>query len=346
LKSRLHILIPVAVGLLVVVAIAAYAYDSSRDERVAQGITVAGVDIGGMSRSQARARLERVLVPRYNRTLVVRAAGSSYKLSAREASVGVDVDGMVDAAVARSRRGNLISRTWRDVTGGEVDEDMAARVTYSRAVAQRFVARVAKATDVKPVNASVSFSGAGPSEITGKDGRKLDGRSLAASLQRALLDTSVPAGITATVRTVHPKVRSSDLADEYPYLITVDRGHFELHFFRDLKLVRSYRIAVGQVGLETPAGLYHIQNKAVNPAWHVPNSAWAGDLAGTVVPGGTPQNPIKARWMGIFDGAGIHGTDNIGSLGSAASHGCVRMSIPDVIDLYDRVPVQTPIYIA
>jgi lipoprotein-anchoring transpeptidase ErfK/SrfK len=84
---------------------------------------------------------------------------------------------------------------------------------------------------------------------------------------------------------------------------------------------------------------------AVNPAWSVPNSAWAGDLAGTVVPGGTPENPLKARWMGIFDGAGIHGTDDLASLGSAASHGCIRMSIPDVINLYDQVDVGTPIYI-
>ena len=125
----------------------------------------------------------------------------------------------------------------------------------------------------------------------------------------------------------------------------VDRGAFQLRLYKDLKLKKSYRIAVGQVGLETPAGLYAIQNKAVNAAWTVPNSAWAGDMAGQVVPGGTPQNPLKARWMGIFAGAGIHGTDQVGSLGSAASHGCVRMAIPDVIELYDQVEVKTPIYI-
>ena len=49
--------------------------------------------------------------------------------------------------------------------------------------------------------------------------------------------------------------------------------------------------------------------------------------------------------MGIFDGAGIHGTDEPSSLGSAASHGCVRMAIPDVIELYDQVSVGTPVYI-
>ena len=83
----------------------------------------------------------------------------------------------------------------------------------------------------------------------------------------------------------------------------------------------------------------------MDPAWNVPESDWAGALAGTVVPGGIPENPLKARWMGIFDGAGIHGTDDVGSLGTAASHGCVRMAVPDVIELYDQVSVGTPIYI-
>ena len=50
--------------------------------------------------------------------------------------------------------------------------------------------------------------------------------------------------------------------------------------------------------------------------------------------------------MGIFDGAGIHGTDAVGSLGSAASHGCIRMAIPDVEKLYDEVDTGAPVYIA
>ena len=113
----------------------------------------------------------------------------------------------------------------------------------------------------------------------------------------------------------------------------VNRGAFKLTLYKNLKLAKSYGIAVGQVGLETPAGLYHVQNKAVNPAWTMPNSDWVapGDR-GKVVPGGTAENPLKARWLGIYAGAGIHGTDAEGSIGTAASHGCIRMRIPDVID--------------
>ena len=78
----------------------------------------------------------------------------------------------------------------------------------------------------------------------------------------------------------------------------------------------------------------------------MPNSDWAGELAGRVIPGGVPENPLKARWLGIYNGAGIHGTDATGSIGTNASHGCIRMLIPDVIELYDRVPVGAPVYIA
>ena len=70
-------------------------------------------------------------------------------------------------------------------------------------------------------------------------------------------------------------------------------------------------------------------------------------LAGTVVPPG-PSDPLKARFMSFEGGAGIHGIDpsEYSSIGQDASHGCVRMRIPDVIALYDKTPVGTPVYIA
>src|SRR5436190_1887665 len=76
-----------------------------------------------------------------------------------------------------------------------------------------------------------------------------------------------------------------------------------------------------------------------------PNAAWAGSLAGQVIPGGAPNNPLKARWLGITDGVGIHGTGEDWSIGSRASHGCIRMHVHDVIALYLRVPVGTPVLI-
>jgi lipoprotein-anchoring transpeptidase ErfK/SrfK len=98
-------------------------------------------------------------------------------------------------------------------------------------------------------------------------------------------------------------------------------------------------------GLSTPAGQFSITDKQVNPAWHVPNAAWAGSLAGQVIPGGAPNNPLRARWLGIRDGVGIHGTNEDWSIGSRASHGCIRMHVGDVIALYPRVPIGTPVLI-
>jgi lipoprotein-anchoring transpeptidase ErfK/SrfK len=135
-------------------------------------------------------------------------------------------------------------------------------------------------------------------------------------------------------------VTTDELAQEYPVYLTLDRASFQLRLWENLKLAKTYTVAVGQQGLETPAGTYTIDDKQVDPYWHVPDSAWAGE----VIPPG-PENPLQARWMGFYNGAGIHGTSDIGSLGTAASHGCVRMSVPDVIELYDQVPLGTPIYV-
>ena len=178
----------------------------------------------------------------------------------------------------------------------------------------------------------------------GQPGLAVNAGQMTAAINHAARSPGRDQAIPAVVHQTKPDVSKKDLAQAYPRYIYIDRANFTLRFYHHLKLEKSYTIAVGQQGLETPAGLYHAQDKQVDPSWHVPNSAWAGSLAGQVIPPG-PADPLKARWIGIFDGAGIHGTDELSSLGSAASHGCVRMAIPDVIDLYDRVQVGDPIYV-
>ena len=122
-------------------------------------------------------------------------------------------------------------------------------------------------------------------------------------------------------------------------VVTIHRRGFRLRLFKDLEPVASYRVAVGMSGHETPRGRFAIVNRAVDPAWSAPDKPWAGAYRDEVVPGGAAENPLKARWLGIVDGVGIHGTDAVWSLGSRASHGCIRMAVPDVKRLFDRVPV-------
>ncbi len=145
--------------------------------------------------------------------------------------------------------------------------------------------------------------------------------------------------------TERPDRTFMDLAKRYPRVIAVDRDGKVLRLYKNLKLAHKYKIAVGQAGLETSAGRYKIQEKIVDPDWHVPKSSWAGDLAGRTIPAGDPQNPLEARYMGFHDGEGIHGTAELSSLGSAASHGCIRMAVPDVKQLYREVKVGTPVFV-
>jgi lipoprotein-anchoring transpeptidase ErfK/SrfK len=204
---------------------------------------------------------------------------------------------------------------------------------------------VRRHVDADPQDAKVDFSASGLSKVTGHDGFQLDKAILRTRVQAALLKPGATQRTVAPpIHRIHPQVTTDDLAKKYSTAIIVNRNTHTLSLYKDLKLSKTYPIAVGMQGLETPAGLYDIENKQVNPYWHVPNSSWAGSLAGHVIPPG-PENPIKARWMGIIGGAGIHGTTDDASIGSNASHGCIRMHIPDVIDLYDRVPVGAAVYI-
>jgi lipoprotein-anchoring transpeptidase ErfK/SrfK len=194
-------------------------------------------------------------------------------------------------------------------------------------------------------DASVDLEHGSVDPTPSQTGRRVKFNTLRKDLKRTLLDARAPKTVKVHTKTVEPEVSSDELAEKYPAVIVVDRGAFTLKLYKHLELVKTYGIAVGMAGLETPSGTYSIQNKQVDPAWHVPNSAWAGSLAGQVIPGGAPNNPLKARWMGIYNGVGIHGTAEDWSIGSQASHGCIRMHVSDVIDLYPRVAVGTKVLI-
>jgi lipoprotein-anchoring transpeptidase ErfK/SrfK len=323
-----------------------FAYDSGHRDVIAQGVTIGGVDVGGLTGAQARSRLQERLVEPLRQPVIVRHGRYRARLGAAQAHLRVDVDASVAEALRRSRNGNPLSRTVRTITGGTIAAQIKPVVTYDARAVSGLVRRVARTLDRRPRDASVRPSAYGLQRVASRPGRAVVERRLKARIVSALTTADGTRAVSVPVRRVAPKVTTGELARRYPTYLVVNRSGFVLKLYKKLKLVKTYPVAVGQVGLETPAGLYHIQNKAVNPAWSVPNSAWAGDLAGQVIPGGAPNNPIRARWLGIYDGAGIHGTTETGSLGSAASHGCIRMAVPDVVDLYPRVPLHTPIYIA
>ena len=165
-------------------------------------------------------------------------------------------------------------------------------------------------------------------------GRALNVKAPARRDQLTLSKPTAPHILRPGRRILKARVNANDLARAYRTVITIDRNNFKLRLFKRLKFSKSYGVAVGLPAYPTPAGRFQISNKQVNPAWTAPNSPWAGELAGTTTPGGSAANPLRARWMGIAGGVGIHGTSQEYSIGSRASHGCIRMRVADVINLY------------
>jgi L,D-transpeptidase catalytic domain/Putative peptidoglycan binding domain len=325
------------------VVAAGYGYAQSQDDMIAKGVRVGTINLSGLSATEARKKLTRVFKP-LGKPLVLRYKGGHLLLSPRQARVRLDVDELVSQALARSHRGSFLTRAWRQLTGGRVESRIRPRVRYSRSVILSVVDKLKSRVEKKPVNAVLIPSYDRLVLKGGNRGIEVKAAKLRWQMRHALSSRFASRTIRVPVRKVEPEVTVESMRRDNPSYITIDRGNFTLRVYDHLRFVKSYGIAVGQAGLETPAGVYHIQDKQVDPWWHVPNSAWAGSLAGQVIPPG-PSDPLKARWMGLFNGAGIHGTDQDWSIGQAVSHGCVRMHIPDVIDLYDRVSVGTPVYI-
>jgi lipoprotein-anchoring transpeptidase ErfK/SrfK len=333
-------------SVLAVVMLAMYFYDRSQRQQIAPGVKIGEVSVGGLSAAAARAKLQRDLVANMERPVTIRLGARTWRLGPREAGLTIDASALVGEAVAASRQGSIFSRTVRSLTGARVSHDVPLRATYSSRSLRDITARIAFDVDRPAVNASVVPSATGLTEVQGHEGTAVDTTLLHSRIARALTGVLEARSVVVPAHAVAPTVSTAQLAADYPAYIVVDRSGFTLRFYEHLHLASTYPIAVGMQGLETPAGLYHVQWKQVDPPWYVPHSAWAGALAGKTIPPG-PEDPLKARFMSFDGGAGIHGIapSEYSSIGHDASHGCVRMRIPDVIALYSRTPVGTPVYI-
>lgn len=321
-------------------------YDASRTDRIAEGVTAAGVDLGGMTVDEARALLTREVEQRLDQPLTVRYRERRFVIEPALVDVSTNVDSLVRAAVAESREGNFLTRAFRDLTGQGLETDLQLRVDYSVDALGRVVAGIRRELERPARDASSSASFTGVRITPSSTGVAVRARALRRSIVDRLVSAEAARSVRVPATVLKPKVTTKELKARYRHFIAISRSRRELRLFVNGRLAKTYRVGIGAVGFDTPAGIYEVETKAANPAWYVPNSDWAGDLAGKVIAGDDPSNPIKARWMGFYDGAGIHGTDDEASIGGAASHGCIRMLIRDVIDLYDRVPLHTPLSIA
>ncbi len=332
-----------AVLLAAALVAGAFLYDHAEEGKIASGVTIDGIEVGGMDADEAEAKVRRALLRPLDRPLRAVYRERTWQLPAAKLKLRAEVGAVAEEAVRLSREGDLPTRLGRYLGGDQLEVELSADLAYSRQAVNRFVRHIAADLDREARSASVRPGADALEVVASRPGRKLRDVRLTRELDEAAIGAG-PRTVPVHVHATAPDVTTKEVAFSYPSYLTLDRANFTLRLWKGLELARTYTVAVGQEGLETPEGLYAIEWMEENPVWHVPESDWAGDLAGQTIPPG-PENPIKARWMAIYEGAGIHGTEETASLGSAASHGCVRMSIPDVEELYEEVEVGTPVFI-
>ena len=198
---KTKIAIVVGVAALVLGAVGAYAYDDSRKDRIADGVTIGGVDVGGMTATEAEQAVRSQLLDPLRHPLKVGYAGHSWKLPVKQLKVHAEVSAAVQRALDESRDGWLPGRIVRYVTGGEVDLRVPADVSYSQQAVNRFVRRIATAVDREPQNADVEPTGDSLTVVGAENGRKLRDNRLTHEIDEAVLN----ADADRTIAAAHPR---------------------------------------------------------------------------------------------------------------------------------------------
>ncbi|MBW4448337.1 MAG: L,D-transpeptidase [Spirirestis rafaelensis WJT71-NPBG6] len=136
-----------------------------------------------------------------------------------------------------------------------------------------------------------------------------------------------------------------DYADDLvtqPIRLVINLSRHQVTLYQGTTRIKSYPIAVGRKGWETPRGNFQVLDMLENPTWIHP-------FTGKAIPGGSRENPLGHYWVGFWTNGknwiGFHGTPNPESVGKAASHGCIRMYNKDIKELFQQVRLGTPVIV-
>jgi len=299
------------------VASGAAAPSAQRGGTVARGVTIGGLGVGGLNSEQARS----AITWWYNRPLHFVFYGKQWSVKPSTLGSHVDADEAVREALKATPRQHIALRV-------DVDETQLRR--YVRALDGRL--------SIDAEDATATLKGLRPVVQAGKPGLELNRQRTLRRLQSALAVVRRPV-LRPAAKTVAPEVTRTT----FGAVVVIYRGSNELHLYRGEKPWRTIGVATGQAIYPTPLGTWHVVDMQRNPWWRPPDSDWAKGLK-PVPPG--PGNPLGTRWMGLdASGVGMHGTPDAASIGYSASHGCIRMRIPDAEWLFDHVRVGTPVFI-
>jgi lipoprotein-anchoring transpeptidase ErfK/SrfK len=305
-----------AAGLLLASAPAA-AEDVPAPATIPEGVTVAGVAVGGLTPDVAKAS-------------IVEAFDTPLELVVGTAGVLVTPDVLgatpvVDRAIERA----LVAQPNTAITLG---------VALTPGAIADFVGQVAKRFNRPAVDAKLSLRNLRPWLSKEAAGRTLDQRQAIRDIA-----TSLVAGKRDVLHLKLKTQRAKVTRGNFGAVIVIRRSSNRLLLYSGMKYRRFFGVATGQRQYPTPLGRFRIVVKWKNPWWYPPDSPWAqGEKP--VPPG--PGNPLGTRWMGLSaPGVGIHGTPSDGSIGYSLSHGCIRMHIPQAEWLFNHVAIGTPVFI-
>jgi L,D-transpeptidase catalytic domain/Putative peptidoglycan binding domain len=286
-------------------------------ERIADGVTVGGVYVGGLEPDVA----EEVVRAAFDSSLVLLVRDRRVRVSPQALGARARVKGAIARArVARPRAAVRLV------------------VTVPAAPVRRYAKKLVAAYSRKQIDAHVVLRGLKPEILPGHAGLLIDRRATLTAIVRALQQNR-RGPIVVPSRLLPPAHTVSD----FGAVIVIRRGSNKLYLYRGTKYWRQFSVATGQAAYPTPLGHFSIAVKWRNPWWYPPPSPWAQGLK-PVPPG--PGNPLGTRWMGLTAPAvGIHGTPDAASLGYSASHGCIRMAIPSAEWLFEHVEIGTPVFI-
>src|SRR5512132_2951415 len=337
------VVVAVTLGVLAVVtagtAFAAYQYDASTSDRILPGVSVSGVDVGGMNRDEAVRTLRELAEPTLYSELVVQAAGHSWNVTPASLGMTANVERAVAKALAVADDLSLTARVYHRLRDVPVDVSLDLGFDEHRREVKAFVEQALDEVALPAVDARFAL-------VDGElvTSRSHSGRELAIGVATDQILEALgqrTEAVEVPVRPVEPSVTTAALGQS----IVVDLSENHLYLYDGLKVVADYPVATAAAGYTTPVGTWEVVDKRENPTWYNPaEDTWGADLPPVIAPG--PGNPLGTRAIYLnAPGIRIHGTYSSSSIGTYASHGCIRMYISDSEELFDLVDTGTRVII-
>jgi lipoprotein-anchoring transpeptidase ErfK/SrfK len=330
----------VIVVLLAGAAFAGLSYDRAKSSTILPGVTVENVDVGGMTRAEAAQALAPAIQRFLAHPVVITAGKKQWSETPAELGVQVDAQTAITKALSVSDSLGWPSRVYHRLLGRPVSASLQLPYTVDPTVVTQFAQRMSAEVFLGAQDAKIDFVNGKLVLQHAQVGHRISQQRAAGALLDALKNGS--GTVTVPVKKSRPKVTDSNIGK----VIVIRLSQEKLYLYNQMKLEKTYSVATGQPIYPTPTGHFEIITKEVNPTWINPaRDTWGKDEPPKIGPG--PGNPLGTRAMALSaPGILIHGTPEDWSIGHAASHGCIRMHMPDVEQLFTLVNVGTPVIIA